>query len=136
MKWAARDMSGWATIGLFLIVCFAAVATARDFLMPVTFAILLFFVFAPFRRWMERRGVAEWISASIVITGLIALLTGVALLLMGPASQLIDSVPTFARPHPGEVRRTDRTAAAVPATFGAHRRHHRRRRPPPPRPPP
>lgn len=92
----ARDIPGWATVGLFLIVAFAAIAASRNFLMPVTMAILLFFVFAPFRRWMERRGIPEWISAVIVLFGLIAVLFGLALLLVGPAADLIDSAPTFA----------------------------------------
>ena len=46
-----------AVIGIFLILLFSFFAQARNFLMPVTLAMLLFFVFSPFRRLMQRLGV-------------------------------------------------------------------------------
>ncbi len=83
-------------VGLFLLFAFAAIGAARDFLMPVTMAILLFFVFAPFRRWMLRRGMPEWFSALLILVGLVVLLSVVVGALFGPAGALIDSAPTFA----------------------------------------
>ncbi len=49
--------ANWAVIGIFLILLFSFFAQARNFLMPVTLAMLLFFVFSPFRRLMQRLGV-------------------------------------------------------------------------------
>ena len=49
-------LANWAVIGIFLILAFAAIAEGRDFLMPATMAVLLFFVFTPLRRLAERRG--------------------------------------------------------------------------------
>lgn len=96
VHWNTRKAQSWAIIGLFLIVAFAAVAAARDFLMPVTLAILLFFVFTPFRRGLQRYGIPQWGSASVVVTGLIGLLIGIVLTVLGPTADLIDSAPTFA----------------------------------------
>jgi predicted PurR-regulated permease PerM len=53
-KAAVRTAHSWAVIGIFIILLGAAVAYARDFFMPVTAAVLLFFVFVPIRRWLWR----------------------------------------------------------------------------------
>ncbi|MGO4851940.1 AI-2E family transporter [Phaeovulum sp. W22_SRMD_FR3] len=80
---------GWAVIGIFLILAFAAITLARDFLMPTTLAILLFFVFIPVRRALDRFGIPPAITAGLIT---LALLGGLALLLtllMGPAGEMI-----------------------------------------------
>jgi predicted PurR-regulated permease PerM len=91
-----KKTSQVALIGLFLIFAFSAVAAAREFLMPVTMAMLLFFVFAPFRRTMWQRGIPYWASATIVVVGLTFALVAIGLMMLGPAAELIDSAPTFA----------------------------------------
>lgn len=91
-----KHVPAWAVVGLFLIVAFGAIAAARDFLMPATLALLLFFVFTPFRRTMQRYGVPQWGSAAIVITGLTALVVGFFVMLLGPTADLIASAPSFA----------------------------------------
>ncbi|MBP6679259.1 MAG: hypothetical protein KA156_09255 [Paracoccus sp.] len=50
-------VANWAAIGIFAIPLFSFFAQARNFLMPVTLVMLLFFVFDPFRRLMQRLGV-------------------------------------------------------------------------------
>jgi predicted PurR-regulated permease PerM len=62
----------------------------------VTLAMLLFFVFTPFRRFMQKFGVPQWGSATIVVVGLVALILAIVLLLLGPTADLIGSAPTFA----------------------------------------
>lgn len=96
VEWKAKDAVGWATIGLFLIVAFGAAAAARDFLMPVTLAMLLFFVFTPFRRFMQKFGMPQWGSAVIVVTALVALIAAIVIMLLGPTADLIGAAPTFA----------------------------------------
>lgn len=83
----------WAVIGIFLILAFSAIAAARDFLMPTTMAVLLFFVFAPLRRSLERIGVAPWISATLVTLGLLAAIFGMVVIVSGPAGELINDMP-------------------------------------------
>jgi predicted PurR-regulated permease PerM len=91
-----RLFSDWATVGIFLILAFSVIALARDFLLPVTMSVLLFFVFTPLRRTLWMRGIPQWISASVVCLGLLAALGGIVLMLLGPAGELIRSAPTFA----------------------------------------
>ena len=91
------SVANWAIIGIFIILAFQMLATARAFLMPVCLGILLFFVFVPFRRWMTRRGVPPGATAGIVILGIVA---GIAILgwfASGPAGQLIEDAPQISR---------------------------------------
>jgi len=88
-----RKVANWAVIGIFVILLFWFVAQARDFLMPATLAFLLFFVFVPFRRAMERWGVGAGITATIVSLGLIIAIAGIGLIVSGPVSRLIDNAP-------------------------------------------
>ncbi|ARJ69358.1 AI-2E family transporter [Paracoccus contaminans] len=91
------SVANWAIIGIFIILAFQMLATARAFLMPVCLGILLFFVFVPFRRWMTRRGVPPGATAGIVVLGIVA---GIAILgwfASGPAGQLIQDAPQISR---------------------------------------
>lgn len=84
-------VANWAIIGIFLFLMFGFFTQARAFLMPVTLAVLLFFVFVPFRRFMDRRRVAPVITAAIVSLGLIVLLTVIGFIISGPINRLIDN---------------------------------------------
>lgn len=90
-------VANWAVIGIFLILAFQMLATARAFLMPVCLGILLFFVFVPLRRWMDRRGVAPGITAGLVVLGMIAGLGVLGYFISGPAGDLIDDAPQISR---------------------------------------
>lgn len=89
--------ANWAIIGIFIILAFDMIARARDFLMPVALGVLLFFVFVPFRRWMDRRGVKPGITAGIVVLGIIATIGMIGFSVSGPAGQLIDDAPQISR---------------------------------------
>lgn len=93
----ARGMPGWVGIGIFLILALAAVAAAEEFLMPVTMAVLLFFVFSPLRRRLGRRGIPAWVTASLVTGGLLAALGFISLMLSGPAGDLVADGPRIAQ---------------------------------------
>ncbi len=86
-------VANWAVIGIFLILLFSFFAQARNFLMPVTLAILLFFVFCPFRRLMQRLGIGATATAAIVSLGLIVSVAGIGLAVSGPVNDLIDDAP-------------------------------------------
>ncbi|WP_237684930.1 AI-2E family transporter [Szabonella alba] len=102
----------WALIGIFIILAFAALAAGRAFLMPVTLAILLFFVFVPLRRKLDRRGVPPSVSAAAVVLILIAVLVMLVTLLSGPAGGLIDNLPMI-------TGRLEAQFEALRGTFGA-----------------
>ena len=86
-------VANWAVIGIFLILLFSFFAQARGFLMPVTLAILLFFVFIPFRRLMERLGFGATFAASIVSLGLVVTVVVIGFLVSGPVNRLIENAP-------------------------------------------
>ncbi len=86
-------VANWAVIGIFLILLFSFFAQARSFLMPVTLAILLFFVFVPFRRLMERLGVGAIVTAAIVSLGLVVAVVLIGFVISGPANRLIENAP-------------------------------------------
>jgi len=83
----------WAVIGIFLVLMFGFIAQARDFLMPVTLAFLLFFVFVPFRRLLERWRLGPTFTATVISLGLVVCLLGIGLAVSGPVGRLIDNAP-------------------------------------------
>src|SRR5690606_5091643 len=89
--------ANWAIVGIFIILAFDMIARAREFLMPVALGVLLFFVFAPFRRWMERRGIKPGVTAGIVVLGILATVGMIGFSVSGPAGQLIDDAPQISR---------------------------------------
>jgi predicted PurR-regulated permease PerM len=89
-------LPAWAVVGIFVILAVAAVAAAEEFLMPLTMAVLLFFVFSPLRRRLGRRGVPSWVTASLVTGGLLAALGAISLMLSGPAGELVADAPRIA----------------------------------------
>ncbi|MFN3525728.1 MAG: AI-2E family transporter, partial [Paracoccus sp. (in: a-proteobacteria)] len=87
------QFANWAVIGIFLILAFSAVAAARDFLMPVTMALLLFFVFTPLRRLAERRGVPDGLTALGVTFGILLLVGVIAYAASGPLTRAVNNMP-------------------------------------------
>lgn len=90
-------VANWAVIGIFLILAFQMLATARAFLMPVALGVLLFFVFVPVRRWMDRRGVLPAITAAMILVGIIGVIGVLGWFISGPAGALIDEAPQISR---------------------------------------
>lgn len=88
---------GWAIIGIFVILLAAALTMARVFLMPLTMAVLLYFVFAPLRRRLGRRGVPPALTAGGVTLGLIGVIFAIGLVLSGPASDVVRGAPEIAQ---------------------------------------
>lgn len=86
-------LANWAVIGIFLIMCFAAVAAARDFLMPVTMALLLFFVFTPLRRLARRYGIPDGLTALGVTLGILLAVAILAYAASGPISRAMNNMP-------------------------------------------
>lgn len=90
-----RPGPNWASIGIFIILSLGAIALARDFLMPITMGVLLFFVCTPLRRRLGRRGIPAWVVASLVSGALIGFLVMLMAMLSGPAGQLIADAPSI-----------------------------------------
>ncbi|MFN4131326.1 MAG: AI-2E family transporter [Paracoccaceae bacterium] len=89
----ARPSPSWPLVGLFILAMVAAIAFAREFLMPITFSILLFFVFIPVRRRLSRFGVPPGLTAAAIVIGLFFGMIALAWSVSGPAGQLIADMP-------------------------------------------
>ncbi len=87
----------WAAVGIFFLLLLGAILFARDFLMPVTMSLLLFFVFSPLVRRLGRRGIPAWVTATLVVFALLALMGGVVLSVMSPVGQMISDAPSISR---------------------------------------
>ncbi|MFN3845613.1 MAG: AI-2E family transporter [Paracoccaceae bacterium] len=83
----------WPLVGLFILSVVAAIALARDFLIPVTFSVLLFFVFVPVRRRLSRFGIPAPATAAVIVFGLFFGIIALAWSISGPAGQLIAELP-------------------------------------------
>ncbi|MFC0199513.1 AI-2E family transporter [Paracoccus rhizosphaerae] len=86
-------LANWAVIGIFLIMGFGAIAAGRDFLMPVTMAVLLFFVFTPLRRFAQRRGVPDAMTAAGITLSILLAVAVIAYAASGPISRAISNMP-------------------------------------------
>ena len=76
-----RAAPRWAVVGIFMLLCIAAVALAREFLMPMMLAFLLTLVFTPLRRTLNRVGLPSPACAVLVIASLtIAIGIGITML--------------------------------------------------------
>lgn len=108
-----QSVPGWAVIGIFLLMAVAAVALARDFLMPVVLAFLLALVFSPVRRFLGRRGIPDAVSALVIVGSLLALLLSGVLLLATPVQGWIADAPNIARELEWKARSLFTQAAAM-----------------------
>lgn len=89
--------SHWTTKGLFVIAAGVVVILARTFLMPLILAFLLSLTFSPVRRWCERRGVPDAISAAVIVLGLLALCVAAIGGLAGPVQTYAEDAPAIMR---------------------------------------
>src|SRR6185503_3016990 len=87
--------ASWAGIGIFLLLLFAGMAYAREFLMPVALAFLLALVFTPVRRFLDRRGIPSGLSAILIVGGLLAVVVAGILVLSGPVSDWVARAPSI-----------------------------------------
>lgn len=82
-------------IGIFCILLLQALVWARDFLIPMTAAFLGYFVLNRPRRWLERAGLAPFISATIFTLTLAVLIGFLMVQLSAPAARFIEDLPSL-----------------------------------------
>lgn len=76
-----------------VIMVLAAVHYAKDFLLPVVLAILLFFVFAPLQRRLVRMHVNGHLAALVLVLGLLIGICSIFFLLSGPVIEVANNLP-------------------------------------------
>lgn len=86
----------WAVIGIFLILFFGALYLARDFVLPVVFAILFMLVLSPIVRIAKRRlGLWEPLTAAALVFGTSLLVLGSFYAFSGPIAQIAENTPRY-----------------------------------------
>lgn len=84
-------------IGIFLIALVAALVSAANFLIPVTAAVLSYFVFSRPRRVLEKLGLPSMLIATL-FTSILFVITGVGIAWFAePVANLIDDMPVLMR---------------------------------------
>lgn len=94
----------WVGMALLVYASIAALAEAKNFLVPVVLAFLLSMVFAPIRRVLNRRGVPSAVSAVAIVLILLAGLSSIALTLAMPVSNWVANAPKIERQVQTKIR--------------------------------
>lgn len=105
--------AAWAVIGLGLLTLIAALAVARVLLVPILMAFLLSLVFSPLVRWLRRRGIAEPLSALVIVIALLIGLVATTASLAMPVSDWLDNVPNIVREAEQKLRSVAGVATAM-----------------------
>jgi predicted PurR-regulated permease PerM len=79
--------------GLLFIATIAAMLFARDFLLPVVLALFIAITLRPAIRYLAKKGIPPWITASFFVILLIMGGFATVYLLSGPAASWIDQAP-------------------------------------------
>lgn len=85
----------WPVVGIFIILLSGFIVEAQAFLMPVSLALLLFFVFVPLRRILSHLGVPVGVSAALITAGMLMIFAVLGYLVSGPVSRMIEQAPTI-----------------------------------------
>jgi len=86
-----------ATVGLFILACLYTVVFARPFLLPLTIALMLYFLLIPVVRALKRLRIPEPASATLVVLALVGGLSLAGYTLSGPASGWVAKAPESLR---------------------------------------
>jgi predicted PurR-regulated permease PerM len=86
-----------ATVGLFILACLYTVVFARPFLLPLTVALMLYFLLIPVVRALKRLRLPEPVGATLVVATLLAGLALSVYALSWPASEWMAKAPESLR---------------------------------------
>lgn len=81
----------WMLVGLFLYGSIYVLSDAKNFLVPVVLAFLLSMVFAPIRRFFDRRGVHSVLSSLVIVLLLLCSMFAMVTALALPVTQWIEN---------------------------------------------
>lgn len=90
---SANSLVAPALTGILIILSLFAVQYAKQFLLPVVLAVLVFFVFMPLQRRMQRFGVNGHAAAFVLVFGLLIGVGAIFLLLSGPVVEVAENLP-------------------------------------------
>jgi predicted PurR-regulated permease PerM len=99
--------------GLFAIAAVAAMYVARDFLLPVVFALFIALTFRPLIRFLAKRGIAPAAATAFIVAALIACGVLAVYFLSAPLAAWINEAPATARNFAEKLRGLRSSLAAV-----------------------
>ena len=82
-----------ALTGILVLLSLAAVHYAKQFLLPVVLAVLIFFVFMPLQRRMQRIGINSHLAALSIVSGFLVGIGAIFFLLSGPVVEVVENLP-------------------------------------------
>jgi predicted PurR-regulated permease PerM len=101
-----------STIGIFVILLFAALHYAQPVVMPVTLAIIAGIVLTPALTWAARHGVPHWLTALLLVGSIFAGLAYAVVLLAGPVGDWLEKAPELGAKVRENLNFLDRPIAA------------------------
>jgi predicted PurR-regulated permease PerM len=104
-----------ALTGLFVLALFYTLYFARGFVMSVTVALLLSFLFSPLVRALKRARIPEALGAALVLAGALSLLAVAVYQLSGPVAEWMAKAPEMLRRIEGELRKVKQPVEKVTA---------------------
>lgn len=84
-------------ICMFILAMVYALYFGRDFVMPITLALLLALTLTPIVRFLKKRGIPEGISATLLVVLSVLAIAGTGYFLSGPVSDLVNNAPDIGR---------------------------------------
>lgn len=90
---AVAMTSSKALTGIFILLLLAAIQYARQLLLPIVVALLLFFVFMPLHRRLQRAGIPGNVVAAVLVLGLLTGIGVIFVLLSGPIREVTTNLP-------------------------------------------
>ena len=92
-----RSVPRWAGIAIFVYLTVAGLAYAEEFLVPIVLAFLLTMIFAPVRRYFDRRGIPSALTSFAIVLTLLFVLLGLLGALAVPVTGWIGKAPQIER---------------------------------------
>lgn len=88
-----KPVPRWIGVALFLYASVAALAYAKEFLVPIVLAFLLAMIFGPIRRYLDRRGLPSALSSFLIVLVLLIGFLMTLSALMVPVTGWIEKAP-------------------------------------------
>ena len=88
-----RKVRSFALTGIFVLACFYTLYLAREFFIPVVFALIFSFLLTPFVRALKRAWIPEFAGAAVVMLAGVAVIGSIGYELSGPVAVWMRRAP-------------------------------------------
>jgi predicted PurR-regulated permease PerM len=86
-------LRSFALVGSFAILTCASLYFARDLIVPLVLALLIYLTLMPLVRFLSLRGIPEFVSATVLVVAIALGVGGAVMMLSDPFMQLINDAP-------------------------------------------